>query len=122
MCNRSVLVPIPDFLVKDFDYIFDAGDYSPNGEFDIDAEGHKCFRLDACIVPAVKTLWAAGIRTIGCCCGHGSGHGCVSIEVPNGGDEKRRDDQTAHFYASIAEHQDLPIHNFRGSKHVDTNN
>ena len=26
--------------------------------------------IDECIVPQIKALWAAGIQTLGCCCGH----------------------------------------------------
>jgi hypothetical protein len=27
--------------------------------------------IDKCLVSEVKQLWAAGVRTTGCCCGHG---------------------------------------------------
>ena len=26
---------------------------------------------DECIVPQIQALWAAGVETLGCCCGHG---------------------------------------------------
>ena len=89
MCHETILIPIPKFLLADYQDIFAESEIS--GEFGVDEQGRRCFSLDACIVPAVEILWAAGIRTTGCCCGHGSGHGVVSIEVPNGGDLGRRD-------------------------------
>lgn len=33
--------------------------------------GEKSVCLDACIVDAIQSLWAAGIETRGSCCGHG---------------------------------------------------
>ncbi len=50
-------------------------------EYACDDEGRACFRLDGCIVAAVEALWAAGVKTLGCCCGHGSQHGVISIET-----------------------------------------
>ena len=79
MCNRSELVPIPDFLITD-DIRDSLNNAHPEyGHFPETNE--PCFNLDACLVPAVKALWAIGVKTIGCCCGHGSGHGVISIET-----------------------------------------
>lgn len=78
MCNEVELVPIPEFLRTD--QIKD-GLLSAHPEYGHNADGVACFQMDRCIVPAVKALWQAGIRTIGCCCGHGSGHGVISIET-----------------------------------------
>ena len=78
MCNDRQLVPIPDFLIDDG--IRDAMN-NAHPEYGHDAEGRMCFALDKCIVPAVEALWAVGIRTIGCCCGHGSQHGVISLET-----------------------------------------
>jgi hypothetical protein len=116
MCDQTLLVPIPDFLKDGYQDIFEEGAYGAGREFDLDPQGRQCFALDACIVPAVEALWAAGIRSTGCCCGHGSGHGVVSIEVPNGGDVERRDKQTQYFYRQISERQEMPLHEFRGSE------
>lgn len=73
---EAVLVPIPDF-------VFEAGgiyEFDPeHPEYGLDEEGRRCLRLDVHIVPAIKTLWAAGIVTRSCCCGHGSGWGIVSV-------------------------------------------
>lgn len=27
--------------------------------------------IDECIIATIKALWAAGVQTLGCCCGHG---------------------------------------------------
>lgn len=116
MCTSTALVPIPSFLLADYQYIFDSGECGSQREFDIDMEGRQCFALDACIVPAVVGLWMMGIRTTGCCCGHGSGHGVISVEVPNGGDVVRRDNQTGYFYEQISKNQNLPLHKFHGSQ------
>lgn len=75
MCDKQQLVPIPDHLRPEVD--FDAA----HPEFGIDAEGRECISLDACLVPAIKALWAAGVVTVGCCCGHGSGKGVVSLKT-----------------------------------------
>jgi len=77
MCDAAVLLPIPDFIRADRLCFsgFDAG--SP--EFDLDEQGRECFAIDACIVPTVQALWAKGVKTTGCCCGHGSGHGVIGL-------------------------------------------
>lgn len=78
MCSRSELVPIPDLL-------WDAGaiyEFDPtHPEYGIDAEGRKCLALDACIVPAIKALWDAGVVTMSCCCGHGDPWGVITIQT-----------------------------------------
>lgn len=35
------------------------------------SSGKTAVSVDRCILPEVQDLWAAGIRTTGCCCGHG---------------------------------------------------
>ncbi len=75
MCEQKRLVPIPDFLKPSVD--FDAS----HPEFGIDTEGRECFRMDACIVPAVEALWAAGVETTGCCCGDGSRRGVIGLKT-----------------------------------------
>lgn len=79
MCDKvAELVPIPDLL-------WQAGaiyDFSPtHPEYGIDAEGRKCLAIDACIVPAIRTLWEAGVVTMSCCCGHGGGWGVITIQT-----------------------------------------
>jgi hypothetical protein len=80
MCNEQELVPIPDHVRVPDDKYF-SGE-SP--EFGIDTEGRKCFKMDKCIIPLVKKLWAAGFKTTGSCCGHGS-YQVISVDVD--GDE-----------------------------------
>lgn len=67
-----VLVPIPDHLA-DYRECFDPS--SP--EFGWDGQGHACFAIDACIASALRAVWAAGYRTLGCCCGHGQDAGGI---------------------------------------------
>jgi hypothetical protein len=31
----------------------------------------KCVRIDKCLLPEIVKLWEKGVRTTGCCCGHG---------------------------------------------------
>ena len=36
--------------------------------------------IDRCILPQVQTLWAKGVKTSGCCCGHGKiGFSYISV-------------------------------------------
>ena len=32
----------------------------------------KCVSIDKCLLPEIIQLWEKGIRTTGCCCGHGN--------------------------------------------------
>lgn len=78
MCQDSELVPIPAFLLEpDIHY----GEGTAHPEFGHNNNGEPCFRLDRCIIPAVQALWDAGVKTTGCCCGHGSGHGVISLQT-----------------------------------------
>lgn len=38
--------------------------------------------VDRCIAPLVQALWAAGVVTTGCCCGHNKMPGFVGIWQP----------------------------------------
>lgn len=94
MCSEGVLVPIPELLWTrtTLSQSFDPD----HNEFGINDNGEKCLRLDACIVPAVQALWAAGIPTESCCCGHGQAWGVITIqskEIPGlrGAEVLRRD-------------------------------
>lgn len=35
--------------------------------------------MDACISNEIKSLWKKGIRTMGCCCGHGRKLGFIQV-------------------------------------------
>ena len=32
----------------------------------------KCVAIDKCLLPEILQLWEQGIKTTGCCCGHGN--------------------------------------------------
>ena len=74
MCHKTLLMPIPPFIEP---FKFDPS----HPEFGIDDEGRHCFAIDACIAPALQALWDAGIKTVGCCCGHGSGTGVIGLDT-----------------------------------------
>lgn len=74
MCTESTLVPIPDFITP---FEFDPS----HPEYGIDEQGRRCFRIDSCIVPVLLAVWEAGFKTMGCCCGHGSGRGVISLDL-----------------------------------------
>ena len=78
MCesNESTLVRIPEWATWSLEQ-FDAS----HPEFGLNAEGQRCFRIDACIVPALLAVWEAGFKTLGCCCGHGQGYGVISLDL-----------------------------------------
>lgn len=35
--------------------------------------------VDRCILPEIRRLWAQGVRTLGCCCGHGRQPGMINV-------------------------------------------
>jgi hypothetical protein len=79
MCDTQTLVPIPDVLWESGEVAgFDPG----HPEFGLDDQGRRCLALDTCIVPAVHALWAAGVITVSCCCGHSDGtNGVITIKT-----------------------------------------
>lgn len=108
MCERTKLVPIPEFLRGSYADVFERGDYGPGREFDIDSEGRQCFALDECIAPVIEVLWAYGVTTLGCCCGHGSGHGVISVltEQAQGADPL---ESARGYYRRLAEKRPEPF-------------
>ena len=42
----------------------------PENMLHLKDSGRTQICIDECIVPQIKALWAAGISTLGCCCGH----------------------------------------------------
>ena len=40
----------------------------------------KLVYIDTCLVQEIAELWAKGIRTIECCCGHNSAMGYIAVE------------------------------------------
>ena len=88
MCTTSTLVPIPPLLLPYYgpDSMFDP----THPEYGVDEQGRKCFVLDTCIVPALLAVWAAGMKTLGCCCGHGQrSGGVISLDTSGLLDESR---------------------------------
>lgn len=79
----SVLVPIPDHMEDVAWLVAELCDKPDDAEFGRDEEGRASFRIDGCIVDALKAVWAAGYRTLGCCCGHGQNAGGI-ITIDNG--------------------------------------
>lgn len=76
MCHESTLVPIPEWATRARE-TFDP----THPEYGIDKQGRQCFAIDSCIVPALLAVWDAGFKTTGCCCGHESGHGVISLDL-----------------------------------------
>ena len=46
--------------------------------------GRLVVPVDECIAPLVQLLNDRGVRTTGCCCGHGKGPGFISFEDAEG--------------------------------------
>ena len=42
--------------------------------------GAKPVGIDRCILPTVEALWADGIETVECCCGHGKATGYIAVK------------------------------------------
>ena len=76
MCFDITLLPIPTWAKYNLEH-FD----STHPEYGLNDKGDKCFKIDACIAEALKAVWSAGFKTLGCCCGHGSGSGVISIDL-----------------------------------------
>lgn len=77
MCTEAIAVPIPPWATWNLSrYLLhpDHPEYTTK-------DGVPCFQIDACIAPALLAVWAAGFKTLGCCCGHGSGTGVISLDT-----------------------------------------
>ncbi len=76
---EAVLVPIPAIMADlcDDPRILVACDTNDHAEFGRDGQGRPCFLIDGCIEVALRAVWAAGFRTLGCCCGHGQNAGGI---------------------------------------------
>ena len=42
--------------------------------------GGKLISVDSCLAPLIKMMNKFGIKTVGCCCGHGKNRGSVMID------------------------------------------
>jgi len=99
MCHEQTLVKIPGLCA---DYREEALHFdATHPEFGIDADGDKCFRIDSCIVPALLAVWAAGYRTLGCCCGHGQGAGgIITLDTAHGKPKTGTQERFAELHAT----------------------
>lgn len=51
-------------------------------KFDWEEESQKvlkCVAIDKCLLPEIIQLWEMGIKTTGCCCGHGKLEPFISV-------------------------------------------
>jgi len=63
----------------------DFGTYNNKVKIEMPAEwetDRECrwFWVDVCLLPELVFLWKRGIRTIECCCGHGSVEGYIAVD------------------------------------------
>ena len=63
----KIILP-ENFIMKTV--ITDVNDAYKNGEVDV----------DECLVEEIQALWGVGVRTTGCCCGHGETSGSIGVE------------------------------------------
>lgn len=70
-CKSIKLIPPKDFLLMNV-----------QTDDKVDKVKYKNFPIpvDACIADEIQTLWNNGIRTCGCCCGHGHLLGYIEVE------------------------------------------
>ena len=47
---------------------------------DDDKKKFKCVSIDKCLLPEILNLWEMGIKTTGCCCGHGKGEPFIGVD------------------------------------------
>ena len=40
----------------------------------------KMVSIDKCLLPEILNLWEQGIKTTGCCCGHGKGEPYIGVD------------------------------------------
>lgn len=65
----------PDWGGTEPEVILDFARYFPDTE-----KPRVC--VDPCIAATIESLWAAGIRTRGCCCGHNRAAASVILDDP----------------------------------------
>lgn len=62
-CRKVILNPLKGLITYNYD---------PNKEKDEVV-------VDSCLADEIEQLWANGIVTTGCCCGHGKGLGFINV-------------------------------------------
>ena len=65
-CNKKILYPPKNFIT--YNIITDENDKYKNE-----------VQVDECLANEIEELWAMGIKTTGCCCGHGLALGFIEI-------------------------------------------
>ena len=66
MCKHGDTVPVEVTIVAS---------HSHTG-----ADQRAVVQIDRCLAPVIRRLDSLGIRTLGCCCGHGKARGSVMLE------------------------------------------
>jgi len=56
----------------------DIGSYA--NQVPLTAPWGRTYGIDRCIADEIASLWALGIRTTGCCCGHNTQRGFIGVE------------------------------------------
>ena len=64
----KILIPPKDFIMKTI--VTDTDDVYKNDGISV----------DECLADEIEGLWGVGVRTTGCCCGHGETSGSIGVE------------------------------------------
>jgi hypothetical protein len=67
--TNQVVLPTPDHMLK------------LGGDGWYEYRPKTC--VDRCLEPLIKELWAKGVITTGCCCGHNKVNGYIGIHLPD---------------------------------------
>lgn len=62
-CKKRIIYPHKNFIA----YNYDSKKYKTN------------ILVDECLADEIESLWNKGIRTTGCCCGHGKYLGFINV-------------------------------------------
>lgn len=88
MCEYNIRIPMGCSCnaVEFGDYSNQVELQTPKHMLELGAVGCLQFRettcVDRCISQVVQALWAAGVVTTGCCCGHNKADGFIGIWEP----------------------------------------
>lgn len=61
-CKKAVLIPQPKFI-----------------KCNCSDNYKESIRVDACLADEIQYLWSNGVKTCGCCCGHGRELGFIEV-------------------------------------------
>lgn len=65
-CNKKILYPPKNFIMH-------------NIVVDGDKQYKDEIQVDECLADEIEELWRRGIKTSGCCCGHGAHLGIIQV-------------------------------------------